>query len=60
MANHEVPQSRNEAILQNILGESNELGEPQSRNEELLMEILEKGTGGGSKITVSGERIVVE
>ena len=41
------PQSRNEAILQNMLGADNELGEPQSRIEELLMEILEQGGGGG-------------
>lgn len=34
------PQSRNEAILQNILGEENELDEPQSRNEAILQAIL--------------------
>lgn len=41
----DAPQSRNEAILQNILGAENELGEPQSRIEELLQEILEQGGG---------------
>lgn len=35
----ETPQSRNEAILQNILGAENELEPPQSRIEELLQEI---------------------
>lgn len=36
----EDPQSRNEALLWNILGASNDLGDPQSRNEALLMNIL--------------------
>ena len=36
------PQSRNEAILQNILGADNELVAPQSRIEALLQEILEE------------------
>ncbi len=40
MPEHEAPQSRNEAILQNILGEHNELLEPQSRNEAILQAIL--------------------
>ena len=46
---HDAPQSPIEAILQNILGEENELRDPQSRNEELLTEILEQGalSGGG-------------
>lgn len=49
MADFEEPQSRNEAILQNILGADNELPEPQSRVEELLQDILEQGgTGGGT------------
>ena len=34
------PQSRNEAILQNILGADNELGNPLSRIEALLMQLL--------------------
>ena len=32
--------SRNEDLLENILGESNEYGEPQSRNEAILQNIL--------------------
>ena len=36
----DAPQSRNEALLQNILGADNALGDPQSRNEALLMNIL--------------------
>lgn len=43
----DAPQSRNEAILQNILGANNVLGEPQSRIEALLMQILDQGGGGG-------------
>ena len=35
-------QSRNEDILENMLGASNPLGEPQSREEALLMQLLEK------------------
>ena len=35
-------QSRNENILENILGASNPLGAPQSREEALLMQLLEK------------------
>ena len=34
------PQSRNEAILQNILGAENEIETPQSRNEAILQAIL--------------------
>lgn len=41
------PQSRNEAILQNMLGAGNVLEPPQSRIESLLQEILEAGGGGG-------------
>lgn len=33
--------SRNENILENILGEQNDLDEPQSRIETLLMELLD-------------------
>ena len=40
--NYNEPQSANEAILQNILGEDNELREPQSRIETLLIAWLEK------------------
>lgn len=35
-------QSRNENILENMLGAHNPLGEPQSREEDLLMQLLEK------------------
>lgn len=35
-------QSRNENILENMLGASNPLGEPQSREEALLMQLLDK------------------
>ena len=35
-------QSRNENILENMLGASNPLGAPQSREEALLMQLLEK------------------
>lgn len=34
------PESRNEALLGNLLGESNEFGEPQSANEAILQNIL--------------------
>lgn len=40
MAEHDAPQSRNEAILQNILGESNILDAPQSSVEAILQSIL--------------------
>ena len=36
------PISRNEAILQNMLGAENELEEPQSRIETLLLALLEE------------------
>lgn len=38
-----APESRNEAILQNILGADNELLPPESRIETLLQAILEQG-----------------
>ncbi|MBR5948163.1 MAG: hypothetical protein IKZ82_05890 [Clostridia bacterium] len=41
-------QSRNENILENMLGKHNELGKPQSRIEQLLMWLLEQGGGGGT------------
>lgn len=55
MGKYREPQSANEAALQNLLGEQNELREPQSVTEFYLKEILEKGGGGGS-----GELPVVE
>ena len=41
MADFGKPQSRNEAILQNVLGADNELGDPLSRIEALLMQLLD-------------------
>ena len=41
MADFDAPQSRNEAILQNVLGADNELGDPMSRIESLLMQLLD-------------------
>lgn len=57
--NFRDPQSANEAILQNILGEDNELREPQSVTEFYLQKILEQGGGGsaleGTSILSTGE-----
>lgn len=39
MPEFDEPQSRNEALLQNILGAENELPDPQSRNEAILYAI---------------------
>lgn len=41
MADFETPESRNEVILQNMLGAENPLGEPLSRIEALLMQVLQ-------------------
>lgn len=41
-----APQSRNEAILQNILGANNEILPPESRIEVLLIDLLDKLSGG--------------
>lgn len=51
MNNFEAPESRNEAILQNILGANNELVPPQSRIETLLQLLLQE-LGGGADIAV--------
>lgn len=51
MADFEQPQSRNEAILQNILGADNQLAEPQSRIETLLQLLLQELGGGGDVAT---------
>lgn len=51
-------QSRNEDILENMLGAQNPLGEPQSREEALLMQILEQGTGGSSHNYSTDEQVV--
>lgn len=47
MADFENPQSRNEAILQNILGANNELLSPESRIETLLQLLLQQLGGSG-------------
>lgn len=51
-----TPRSRNEAILQNILGANNDLVAPESRIEELLTELLDVLNGGdgtgGKKFTL--------
>ena len=47
MADFETPQSRNEAILQNILGADNELVPPESRIEALLQQLLASLGGSG-------------
>lgn len=61
------PESRNEAILQNMLGAENEILPPESRIEMLLIDLLEeleKGGGGGGesviawKPTVSAEGVI--
>lgn len=46
---HNEPLSRNEAYLQNALGESHELGDPQSRIEALLQELVEAIQAGGGQ-----------
>lgn len=43
-----APESRNEAILQNMLGADNELLAPESRIETLLQELLAKLGGSGN------------
>lgn len=43
----DTPQSRVEAILQNMLGAENVLPPPQSRIEYYLQKILEEGISGG-------------
>ena len=52
--NFREPQSPNEAILQNILGEQNELREPRSVTEFYLQKILEQG-GGGTEVVANPE-----
>lgn len=53
MSTFGTPQSRSEAILQNMLGAHNQLPPPYSRIEVLLMELLDvidPGGGGGSSL----------
>ena len=49
---YDPPQTRVEAILLNILGESYKLDPPQTRVELLLQAILEQGGGGGTEPVV--------
>lgn len=59
MADFEAPQSRNEAILQNILGADNELLPPFSRIETLLIALMgELGGGGDNAAPEIGYRIL--
>ena len=53
MSGFDAPQSRNEAILQNILGANNELAPTQSRIEALLKQILESGGAIMTPITTA-------
>lgn len=46
----DTPQSRNEALLQNLLGADNEIGDPQSRIEAILTAMLD-GTDAGEPYT---------
>ena len=46
------PESRNEAILQNMLGADNELLAPESRIETLLQALLQKLGGSGDDTEV--------
>ena len=48
---HNNPLSRNEAYLQNALGEQHELGEPRTRNEELLQELVDAIQNGGGIVS---------
>lgn len=49
MAEFDSPQSRNEAILQNILGADNSLLPPESRIETLLQQLLVSLGGSGDE-----------
>ena len=55
MAEFDEPQSRNEAILQNILGADNDLLPPESRIETLLQMILEENALNLKKFTLIEE-----
>lgn len=52
MAEFGAPQSRNESILQNMLGANNVLVPPESRIENLLIQILNQG-GGGDNVFIA-------
>lgn len=51
MSEFNTPESRNEAILQNMLGADNQLLPPQSRIEVLLQLLLKELGGGGDVAT---------
>lgn len=52
MSEFNTPESRNEAILQNILGANNELLPPESRIETLLIALMNMLGGGGDNTEV--------
>lgn len=54
MGEFDTPQSRNEAILQNMLGADNTLAAPQSRNEKLLLKLL------GENVTIEDPQSRIE
>lgn len=54
----DAPQSRNEAILQNILGADNDLLPPMSRIETLLLQLLGKLGGGEDTEVEIGYKIL--
>lgn len=59
MSEFDNPQSRNEAILQNILGAENSLLPPESRIETLLQQLLASlGGSGDSKEFEVGYKIL--
>jgi len=53
-------QSREEDILENILGGENPLSEPQSRNEQILMAILNKGEAPFSEAQSREEELLLQ
>lgn len=55
MSEFNTPESRNEAILQNILGADNKLLPPESRIEVLLQLLLEELEGGSSEVVVDND-----
>ncbi len=55
MSEFDNPQSRTEAVLQNMLGADNELSAPTSRIEDLLQQILEQGGSGGGGTGAKGD-----
>ena len=60
MSDFGAPQSRNEAILQNMLGADNELLPPESRIEVLLQALLEQGGMSAKKFELIEQIEVTE